>query len=376
MRVAINGYFWGQPHTGSGQYLHHLWNALAQLPSPPLRTLLLPPGPNSKLPLLGQSANTAKLAWEQWGVAQQGRHVRADLLHSPYLTAPLRTAGLPVVATAHDMIPWVVSGYKGSPVVRLYLAISAMAVKRSTLIIADSDASRRDVIKVLKVSPRHVFTVHLGVEPHPCYTEQRLEDVRARHGLPPDFAFYIGGFDRRKNVPLLLSAWQHARDVLASQWCKPEKPILAIGGTVPQAGGVFPDVRREARQLGPDGDVRFLGRVSEEDKPLLMAAAHLFIYASAYEGFGLDPLEAMSVGCPVVSSSGGSLAEVVGDAGLLVPPNDEQALSQVIVRVWSDDALRAELSSKGKERARLFTWEGTAERTARLYELALARART
>jgi glycosyltransferase involved in cell wall biosynthesis len=400
MRVAMNAYFWDRPHTGSGQYLHHLWDALAQLPSPPSRTLLLPPGQshsehtqpgpnsklktmpssaakgqNSKLPLLGKSVNVAKLAWEQWSVVRQSRHVRADILHSPYLTAPLRTTGLPVVVTAHDMIPWIVPGYKGSPTVQLYLAISAMGVKRARLIIADSDASRRDVIKVLKVSPGRVFTVYLGMESHPCYTEQQLADVRTRYGLPRDFAFYIGGFDRRKNVPLLLGAWQSALAILSSQWCAPEKPILAIGGAVPQSDGLFPDVRREARQVGLDGAVRFLGRISEEDKPLLMAAARLFIYPSAYEGFGLDPLEAMSVGCPVVSSSGGSLAEVVGGAGLLVPPNDEQALCQAIVRVWTDDVLRAELSSKGKERARLFSWERTAELTAHLYELALTRAR-
>ncbi len=101
-----------------------------------------------------------------------------------------------------------------------------------------------------------------------------------------------------------------------------------------------------------------------------MAAARLFVYPSSYEGFGFDPLEALSVGCPVVSSSGGSLQEVVGDGGLLVLPGDESALCRAIVRAWTDDALRTTLSERGKAQAAKFTWERTAGETRRLYALA------
>jgi glycosyltransferase involved in cell wall biosynthesis len=107
--------------------------------------------------------------------------------------------------------------------------------------------------------------------------------------------------------------------------------------------------------------------VPEEVKALLMAAARIFVYPSIYEGFGLDPLEAMSVGCPVVSSSGGSLVEVMGDAGVLVPPDDERALTQAIARAWNDADLRAELSQKGRQRAARFTWQITARQTLELY---------
>jgi glycosyltransferase involved in cell wall biosynthesis len=399
MRVAFNGYFWDQPRTGSGQYLRHLWDALpgvippSQKPSSQL-LMLLPPGirgddlvpvddlrrarrvaPN---PLEGKSANLDKLAWESLGVARAARRAGAQLLHVPYLAAPWRK-GLSVVVTAHDMIPWVVPGYSGSLAVRLYLELAARATRRARLILADSEASRLDVIRILKVSPSRVHTVYLGTEPHPNYTEAQLDEVRARHGLPRDFAFYIGGFDTRKNVPLLLRAWRDFVEGLGGEWCAANRPVLAIGGAVPQAGGVFPDVLNEADRLGlrytEGGTVRFLGRISEEDKPVLMAAARLFVYPSAYEGFGLDPLEAMSVGCPVVSSSGGSLKEVVGDAGLLVPPGDEPALAKAIRRAWADGSLRESLGAQGKERAALFTWQRTAEQTWRLYGLALHKRR-
>jgi glycosyltransferase involved in cell wall biosynthesis len=263
------------------------------------------------------------------------------------------------------MIPWVVPGYAESAAVKLYLRVAVACVRRADMILADSEASRRDVIKVLKVSPRKVRAVYLGMESHPSYSPDEIAAMRSRLGLPANYAFYLGGFDRRKNVPLLLRAWHSALSRLEGD------PLLVIGGKVPEPGGVFPDVMGEARTLGFSADgsaVRFLGMVSEEDKPLIMAGAQLFVYPSAYEGFGLDPLEAMSVGCPVVSSSGGSLDEVVGDAGLLVPPNDEAALSEAIVRAWNDPALHADLSQRGKQRATSFTWEKTAAQTFAAYE--------
>ena len=376
MLVAFNGYFWDQPRTGSGQYLRNLVAGVGNVDF----DVLIPPN-KSPTPF-------DKLRWESWGVMSEARRKRARLLHVPYLSAPF-VKKIPVIVTAHDMIPWVVPGYSGSAVVRLYLALMAASVKRARLIIADSDASRRDVIKVLKVPPSKVHTVYLGANPHPDYTQEQLAEVRARHHLPEHFAFYLGGFDLRKNVPLLLRAWRGTLDALCAespkskvQSPKPSSsdaglPVLAIGGEVPAPGGVFRGEAARLRLLDGDvGPVRLLGRISEEDKPLLMAAAHLFVYPSAYEGFGLDPLEAMSVGCPVVSSSGGSLVEVVGDAGLLVPPNDERALRDAVIRAWTDDALRSQLSQLGRERAAQFTWQRTAEQTVELYHKALQGAQS
>lgn len=398
MRVALNGFFWDQPLTGSGQYLRHLWTALSEIaqhtPSPgrsnhgPSFSLLLPPSakPDGSVtmpagfsmhkarslplgPVSGRSKNLDKLLWEEWGVTREAKRQRAQLLHSPYLTAPLPGRGIPCVVTAHDMIPWVVPGYEGSALVRIYLRLAVAGVKRAKFIMADSDASRRDIIAVLRVPPRKVRTVYLGMEPHPEYTTEELDEVRARFGLPPAYAFYLGGFDRRKNVPLLLHAWRAAADRVREAGGD-QVPTLAIGGGVPGPGGVFPDVTSAAKSLGfggQDSPVRFLGRVSEEDKPRLMAAARLFVYPSAYEGFGLDPLEAMSVGCPVVSSSGGSLREVVDDGGLLVPPNDGAALTEAIVRAWTDPELRQALARRGKQQAARFTWHRTAQQTLSIY---------
>ncbi len=404
VRVALNGYFWDRPRTGSGQYLRHLWAAITRLSGTHHAfsgdfTLLLPPGVSAGT--AGAEANRAhtprpahhgrlgKLVWEQWTVVGEAGRRGAHILHVPYLSAPVRRP-MPVVVTAHDMIPWVLPGYMGGPAVRLYMALTAAAVRRADLIIADSDASRRDVLRVLKVPDQKVHTVYLGVEQPPDFTADQLDEVRTRFGLPRQFAFYIGGFDRRKNVPLLLRAWQKALHSIAvgdghggaGAGAETQAPTLAIGGALPHPGGIFPDVLGEARSLGLLGDVdasagtqaatayapvRLLGPISEADKLALMAAARLFIYPSAYEGFGLDPLTAMAAGCAVVCSSGGSLAEVVGDAGVLVPPDDEAALCDAVVRVWRDQSLRAGLACRGKARSQQFTWERTAQQTLDLY---------
>ncbi len=405
MKIAINGFFVAKPHTGSGQYLHQLWSALAQLdllPEIPLEYTLLVPGTLSdeaaalfpaapgftvqttRLPP-GMRGPLAQLWWEQQGLGTATRAAGADLLHSPYLTAPWRAA-LPVVTTVHDVVPWVVPGYRDGRRVRAYLSLAAAGVRRSRLLLADSAVSKRDAVRVLKVPADRIEVVYLAANPA-LFTPPDPGDIgemRARLGLLPHYAFYIGGFDERKNVPLLIEAWAHAlpRLIEAAHLAHEPLPILAIGGAVPPPGGLFPDVVGRARELGllagdpaggeRDGAVRFLGRVRENDKRLLLAGARLFLFPSRYEGFGLDPLEAMAAGCPVISSSGGSLPEVVGDAALVLAPTDRAAWTDAIVRLWTDPTRRATLTTRGRARAATFTPTRLATQTRAAYVRALA----
>src|SRR5687768_15911178 len=205
MRVALNGSFWDQPHTGSGQYLCHLWEALQARNAHtdrPIDLTLLRPGTqgesgqnNSQPAALGANRrpqlsktphsvlripHSDKVLWEQWGVAREARRARADLLHMPYLAAPLFSR-VPTVVTAHDMIPWVVPGYAGSRSFRLYLTLALAGVRRARLIMADSEASRLDAIRILGISPSRVHTVYLGVETAPTYKPDELEEARRRY---------------------------------------------------------------------------------------------------------------------------------------------------------------------------------------------------
>lgn len=400
MKIAINGFFAAKPHVGAGQYLQQLWSALAALdplPDTPLEYTLLVPGtvPEEAAALFptgpgftvqpgrvppGLRGPLLQLWWEQQGLGAATRAAGAGLLHSPYLAAPWRTT-LPLVTTVHDVIPWIIPGYRENRRVRAYLHLAAAGVRRSRLLLADSEASKRDALRVLGVPAERVVVIHLAAPPalFTPPTPAEIGEMRARLGLLPHYAFYIGGYDGRKNVPFLIEAWARAlpRLIEAAHLAGEPLPVLALAGAVPPPGGLFPDVVGRARALGllagdpaqgeRDGTVRFLGRVSESDKRLLLAGARLFAFPSRYEGFGLDPLEAMAAGCPVISSNGGSLPEVVGDAALVLAPADRAAWTEALVHLWTDPARRALLAERGRARAATFTPARLATETRAAY---------
>src|SRR5262249_42286431 len=236
--------------------------------------------------------------------------------------------------------------------------------------IADSDATRRDLLRYYRVAPQKVRAVPLGVEP--AFRPVELEAARAlaaeRYGLTSPFLLFVGTLEPRKNLRALLEAY---RRLLSSHTGEGDAPTLAVAGA---RGWWYRDLYRLARELGLDGRVRFLGRVPDADLPPLYSAAAAFVYPSLYEGFGLPPLEALACGTPVVCSDRSSLPEVVGDAGLLVDPTQPAALAGALARILDDPALRQELRGRGLERAARYTWARTAAETVQVYEQALHEA--
>ncbi len=386
-RVGINGYFWDKPFTGSGQYTRELWRALhaAGLVGGDLRATLLHP-PEQKVAsdsdaALGahyqvqgrweMSDNLRELWWEQVEMGDAARMLSMDLLHSPYMAAPLRQP-CPLVVTVHDLIPLRLPAYRGSLLFRIYLRLATMTARRARLILTDSLCSKRDIIALLRVPEQRVKVTYLavGAQYHPASVEQQAE-TRARFGLPEGYIFYIGGFDVRKNVIGLLRAYAAALTDMDSP------RVLAIAGKPPDDKArlsnpaLFPDVQGEAQRLGLGDKVRWLGRVSDADKAALYAAAGLFVFPSLYEGFGLDPLEALASGTPLVCANGSSLPEVVGDAGILVDAHDPANLRTAMLAVLNDEAKQTELRARGPQQAARFTWERTAMATVAGYRQVL-----
>lgn len=354
MRVALNGFFWGQRHTGSGQYLHHL----AQHLEPVVHLSLLRPSERAR------RRNIGKLLFEQAQVPRGGHALGADLIHVPYWAPPLLSR-LPVVVTVHDLIPLLLPEYRRSVMVRAYTALVVAATRRATHVIADSEATRRDLITHLRLPAERVTVVYLGVDEHFRPEQDRTAGrrVRERYGLPERYILYLGGFDPRKNVPLLLSAFAQLREQGTAL------PPLVIAGRLPaRATADLADPRRVASSLGLGEQLRFIGWVREEDKPALYSAADLFVFPSRYEGFGLPVLEAMACGTTVVTTDASSLPELVGGAGVLVVPDDELALAQALAELMADDEKRRVLSGAAAERARTFTWERAAHQTAGVWQ--------
>jgi glycosyltransferase involved in cell wall biosynthesis len=384
VKVALNAHFLHHPGTGSGQYLVHLLRAFARLGEVEAVAYCdgRPPAPRggwpgrapprfARTPVDYLGADLRKVWWEQVTWPRLAAASGADVAHVPYWAPPLvRRGAAPLVVTIHDLIPLILPEYVTSPLVRLYNALVSAAARRADAILVDSEASRRDVVRLLRVPAKRVEVVYLAPDeavaaPVPL---ARVEAVKAKYGLRDPIIFYLGGLDRRKNVAALLRALAALPPCM--DW------TLAISGRLPRHNPrLFPDLPRIAGELGLATRVRFLGFVPDEDKPAMYRAATCFAFPSLYEGAGLDPLEALACGTPVVCSNRSSLPEYVGEAALLVDPDDLPAWSGALVRVLTDADLRAELARRGPEQAARFSWDRTARQSIGAYRRAAAQER-
>ena len=265
----------------------------------------------------------------------------------------------------HDVIPLILPEYRGGLRARLYTSLVAGATPGAALVLADSDASRADLIRRLGVPAARARTIYLaaGAQYTPQSDWREDEAIRARYQLPEAYVLYLGGFDARKNVRALLSAWTWAAGPIGEQY------PLVLGGALPQPDGrLFEDYRALAAQFEIADSVRFIGAVAEADKPAVYRGAAAFVYPSRYEGFGLPPLEAMACGVPVLTTDAGSLGEVVGDAAFLIDPADPRKFGAGLITCVVEPSLADELRGRGLARARQFSWERTARETAAAYE--------
>ncbi len=361
MRIGVNTWFLRQPATGSGQYVRHLLDCLTPI-APQDTFILCGPVPEALEPNqlghpLTARGRMGKVWLEQVGVPFAARQERADLVHYPYFAAPV-VSPVPVAVTVHDLIP-LMPDYCGSAKVQAYSRLVSEGTRRAAVVVTDSEASRRDIVERLRIPEDRVRVVYLGVEP--CYRPAREPEVAARvrqkYGLRHDILLYLGGLDRRKNIPGLLRSYALVREQLS------DPPDLVIAGGRPE----YTDLPAQAEQMGLASFVRFLGPVEEAEKPVLYAIARLFVFPSRYEGFGLPPLEAMACGTPVVCSNASSLPEVVGDAALLVDPASEEDLAEAICLVLEHREMAERLAAAGPARAAQFTWERMARETLAVY---------
>jgi glycosyltransferase involved in cell wall biosynthesis len=287
-----------------------------------------------------------------------------DVFHGTKQTLPrgLRCAR---VVSIHDLAPMLLPDTFPSGA-GVYLRTSTRsAAQRAHLVITGSQHTAKDLREHLGVAPDRIVVTPYGVEerfraPH---APERVAAVRARLGLPEAYVACVGTIQPRKNVDVVLDAM----DLLAARGREP--PLLALAGRV----GWMSDAVIERAQASPR--VRWLGEVPDADLPPLLAGAEVFVSPSSYEGFGLAVAEAMAAGAAVIGGSVSSLDEVVGDAGLLVPPRDAAALADALDRLLGDGALRARLAAAGAAKAAAYTWDATARATRAAYVRAVEMSR-
>lgn len=380
MRIALNGWFLAQEaHTGTGQYTRALLTWLPQVAPQHEYTVVVPADRDreglheadlSSLKLhrvpCGAS-NLAKVRFEQQLFPAACRELKAEVAHVPYWAPPL-SSPTPVIVTIHDVIPLVLPEYRGDWRVRLYTSLVSVAARGVAGVLADSVQSKQDILKHLGVPEEKVRVVPLAAEAR--YTPQNDwradEAVRAKYNLSIDagsYVLYLGGFDTRKNVRALLSAWTWAAGPVGESY------PLVLAGAVPQPDGkLFEDYAALAEQLEITSTVRFVGPIAEEDKPAVYRGAALFVYPSGYEGFGLPPLEAMACGVPVITTDAGAISEVVGEAAYLIDPQDTRKFGAGLITCLVEPSVSDHLKARGLERAKKFSWARTARETVEAYE--------
>jgi len=291
-----------------------------------------------------------------------------DILHVQFTAPPF--CPCPVVVSIHDLsFEHLPETFKRRSRTQLRLTVRRSA-RRATRILSLSEHTRRDIIETYRIDAEKVSAIPLAAADHfrPVADNRELQRVRHKYGIDGDYILCVGSIQPRKNVARLIRAYA----LLRGNFSADKLPKLVLVG---KCAWLYDETLRTLEKTGVKDTSVVTGYVPESDLPALYSGALCFVYPSYFEGFGLPPLEAMKCGTPVIVGNRTSLPEVVGDAALSVDPFDIEAIAAAITRLMNNSALRDELSVRGQERARMFSWQHTAEETLKIYtEVAQDRA--
>lgn len=310
-------------------------------------------GPAATVPRLGllYAANVSPIRILNWLTPA------SDIFHaSHHVQHPPRKARL--TSTIYDMTCWLMPEMHAPANVKASGRIAAAVFRPASGLIAISECTRNDAVRLLGLPPERIEVIYPGIAPAFFEVDKvPAGETARRYGLLKPYALYVGSIEPRKNLGTLLDAWLDLpRDV------RQEFDLTVAGPFGWGDRSVFHRLR-----AGIPG-VRYLGYVPEADLPGLTAAATIFAYVSLYEGFGLPVGQAIAAGVPVITSNVSSLPEVVGDAGLLADPRSPGEIRMAIERLLLSPSLRSDLAQRGRARARGFTWTECARKSWKFFE--------
>jgi len=352
MRVGVNATFLGEKSTGVGVYARKVSQAMAALHSD---TSVFSPVPIEGIPV----EKTVRVPAVLQGSAKFGNNLQRflyltcilpmrcvmrgiDVLYCPITEFPF-VPGSAQVSHIHDLHPLLFPEQFGlaSARFRLSLRFLRRSVRR---VVVSSEHVKGQLLQLSVIPDERIDVVPLACDtglfrPEPA---GRREALIEKYGLKGPYILFVGSLFPYKNLETLVRAFLSAKARLAQS-------LVVVG-------------RRELSPgpLAEDERIFYLDYVPSADLPLIYSFADLFVHPSKSEGFGLAPLEAMACGTPVIASRAASLPEVVGDAGILFDPADDEDLARLLVRVLGDNTLRNELRERGFRQVRKFTWEKTA----------------
>lgn len=368
MKIAIDARAATEKPSGVGLYTRTLVESLARRPLDgddyyllSNRPIHLPSMPSESFHLLSERHPVGNL-WLQARCPALLREKAVDVFHGTNFLAPLRCS-CPVVITVHDLssflFPWMHT-IRNNAVQRLL----PMNIKRADLVIAISQNTKHDLIKHLRVPEKKIRVIPNAPATYfsAKIDKTQLEQTKKSLSLPDRFFLFVGTLEPRKNVVRLLEAYARFQKKDGA------KTKLVLVG---EDGWGSHEVYRHYRKLGLGDNVRFLGYQDHQLLAEMYRLSRAVIMPSVYEGYGLPAMEAMACGTPVIAANNSGLAEVVGDAALLVKHRDVDQLAEFMHLLDSDDSVHKLYAKKARSRAKAFRTDAFAEATFQVYREAV-----
>ena len=358
---------------GVGTYIRNVVRTLGRLDRENKYLLI---GPSAKVEEIGslppnfhavplyQAERSLKGWWEFRGVLQR---LNCDLLHVPNVFAVPRALPCRYVMTVHDMLEHMSLGRKRNDVWRsVHFQLTRRVLRGAARIFAVSNFTKTEMEKLFGIPPQRIEVVYNAIDERFLHGHASVADrelIAKRYQVTYPFLLYAGRVSAHKNVVRMIEAFSALKGELEKEGAFPDLKLIIIGDDL--SGN--PDLRRTVVRSGVQNDVRFLGFVPIEVLRIFYDSAKIFIFPSLYEGFGLPPLEAMAHGTPVVTSNVSSLPEVVGNAAVLVNPENVFEIMRALHRVLLDQGLRERMKERSYLQAGKFSWEKSVRRILEVY---------
>ncbi len=302
------------------------------------------PIPSNMTPAEGSKGHFRRLLWAQWQLPQIYQQLNANLIYSPIPEAPLYSKARYVVMF-HDLIPLRFPNLF-SPLTNYFRLIVPLVLQQAEHIICNSEATAKDIRDFYGISAHKITPILLAYDANHFYPRQKIASKKP-------YFLYLGRHDPYKNIQGLITAFAALK--------KKQNYQLWIAGSTDKR--FTPQLKQQTLELNIAEQVKFIDYVSYEDLPIIISNAIALVSPTFWEGFGLTVLEAMACGTPVITSNLASLPEVVGDAAILINPNNQLEITNAMTEIAEDSQTRSQLSNCSLARAQLFSWQKTGQAT-------------
>jgi glycosyltransferase involved in cell wall biosynthesis len=296
------------------------------------------------------------------------KRLGCNVVHVPQLFWLPRSLPCPHVVTVHDVVEHMYRARNGSSFRRsLHFQLTRHVLKGAGRILAVSNFTKSEIEKLFGIPDERIEVIYNAIDERFLRGHTSESDRQAlveRYQVTYPFLLYAGRIGPHKNLARIIQAFAALKAELKKQTLLPDLKLIIIGDELSK----HPDLRRTVIRSGVQNDVRFMGFVPIEALRVFYDAAKVFVFPSLYEGFGLQPLEAMAHGTTVVTSNASSLPEAIGEAAVLVNPENVFEIMRAVLRLLLDPALREEMRQRGYEQVKKYSWIASARRILEVYE--------